>query len=57
MIRSNFAFKDKIYIRVAQDSVAYLDKHLTLVPVMVNVVSSIPSTGRKLFAKILNLLM
>ena len=36
--------------QVAQASVAYLDKRSTLDPVMVSVVSSIPSGGRQNFA-------
>ena len=38
--------------QVAQASVVSLDKHSTLDPVMVSVVSSIPSGRRQLFAKI-----
>ena len=38
--------------QVAQAAVAYLDKHSTLDPVIVSVVSSIPSGGRQLFAEI-----
>ena len=38
--------------QVAQVSVAYLDKHSSLDPVMVSVKSSIPSGGTQLFAKI-----
>ena len=37
--------------QVVQASVAYLDKHSTLDPVMVSVVNSIPSGRRQLFAK------
>ena len=39
--------------QVAQASVAYLDKHSTLDPVKVSVVSSIPSEGKQLFAEFL----
>ena len=38
--------------QVAQASVTYLDKHSTLDPVMVSVVSSMPTGRRQLFAKI-----
>ena len=37
--------------QVAEAFVAYLDKHSTLDPVIVSVVSSIPSGGRQLFAE------
>ena len=39
--------------KVAQASVAYLDKYSTLDPVMVSVVGSIHSGGRQLFAEFL----
>ena len=49
MVHETLEFK---VCQVPEASVAYLDKHSTLAPVMVSVVGSIPSGGRQLFSEI-----
>ena len=49
---AKWCMKQTSVCQAAQASVAYLDKHSTLDPVMVSVVSSISSEGGQLFANI-----